>query len=660
MKIRSSTVVKSRATIPQEWSQVQRADPLTVVHVSVALVQHRAAELEHALLEGSLSCLKKFPFLFLSCAKTQPLTEAVSDPSHHRYGKHLTALEVDELVRPDKESTDAVMAWLAQCDGLNLSQLSTSPAGDWLYFPAPIFALESLLATEYFMYRHSGDGETRIRSPQWSLPHHVADHIELIDPTTAFLRPRTQSRYGAPEPEWEREGRMPTYEELVEEDLVERGKIKIPSEDDLSAEPTALEACNRLAISPLCLRVLYGTFGYSVQSQSGNKIGIVNFLGETANRSDAQRFLELYRPDAAATGAAESFEIQLVAGGEDPQGTSTPEQLEKHQGMEGALDAQYALGISWPIPLVTYNVGGLGPFRPVHDHEHAVNRNEPYLAWLQHMKTLPDPPSVVSISYAEDEKTVPPEYARRVCAEFAQLGARGVSILVASGDFGVGRTEHCFASSDGDRSGNGDNKPRFMPSFPASCPYVTAVGATRFIEPEIVGFDARSDFSSGGGFSDVFAAPDYQNTAVRGYLSKLGGQYAGLFDPAGRAYPDVAAMGYHFAVVYNGVAEMQDGTSASAPTVAAIVALLNNERRAQGLPAMGFLNPWIYAGGHRAFTDVTLGSNLGCNTSGFPATEGWDPATGFGTPVRSPFSITFLRSPFSCPSISLVQKAWPS
>ena len=32
------------------------------------------------------------------------------------------------------------------------------------------------------------------------------------------------------------------------------------------------------------------------------------------------------------------------------------------------------------------------------------------------------------------------------------------------------------------------------------------------------------------------------------------------------------------------------------------------------------------------FNDITTGSNPGCNTQGFHAAKGWDPATGVGTP----------------------------
>ena len=54
---------------------------------------------------------------------------------------------------------------------------------------------------------------------------------------------------------------------------------------------------------------------------------------------------------------------------------------------------------------------------------------------------------------------------------------------------------------------------------------------------------------------------------------------------------------------------------------------------AAGKKSLGFLNPLIYsAQGQAAFNDITTGSNPGCGTKGFPASIGWDPATGFGTP----------------------------
>lgn len=106
---------------------------------------------------------------------------------------------------------------------------------------------------------------------------------------------------------------------------------------------------------------------------------------------------------------------------------------------------------------------------------------------------------------------MPESFARRVCAEFAQLGARGVTLLFSSGDGGVGdgdsnpATQTCITN-------DGHNSTRFIPGFPASCPLcvlqcrgqgpvsrfwhsVTAVGGTHLVPEVAVSF-------SGGGFSD--------------------------------------------------------------------------------------------------------------------------------------------------------------
>jgi tripeptidyl-peptidase I len=59
------------------------------------------------------------------------------------------------------------------------------------------------------------------------------------------------------------------------------------------------------------------------------------------------------------------------------------------------------------------------------------------------------------------------------------------------------------------------------------------------------------------------------------------------------------------------------GTSASAPTFAGLVALLNDARISAGRPPLGFLNPLIYQVGDKAFNDITAGNAPGCGTPGF-------------------------------------------
>merc|ERR1712157_241959 len=97
---------------------------------------------------------------------------------------------------------------------------------------------------------------------------------------------------------------------------------------------------------------------------------------------------------------------------------------------------------------------------------------------------------------------------------FMKLAARGISIIVASGDQAVWG-----------RSGYG---PTFHPDFPASSPYVTAVGGTDFLVRSEVG-EEQAWSNGGGGFSNFFGRPRWQDSAVNSYLKSAAGG-AGLPD----------------------------------------------------------------------------------------------------------------------------------
>jgi tripeptidyl-peptidase-1 len=91
-----------------------------------------------------------------------------------------------------------------------------------------------------------------------------------------------------------------------------------------------------------------------------------------------------------------------------------------------------------------------------------TDTNEPYLDWLNYVLALNSTPQVISTSYGDDEQTVPQSYATAVCNGFAQLGARGVTLLFSSGDNGVGPKADCFTN-------DGKNTSSFLPAFPAGC-----------------------------------------------------------------------------------------------------------------------------------------------------------------------------------------------
>lgn len=535
----------------------------------------------------------------------------VSNPEHARYGQHLTESEVNELIKPTDEALELVHEWLADY-GVQPSELEYSPAKDWIKLSLPVSDVENLLDTEFSVFEHE-EGGYIVRTPEWSLPQHLHEHIDVIQPTNSFFRARAMAstlKYVKPQ-----------------------GDPKPPKPESYPSNATLSEVCDENAVTPLCLRTLYGTVDYVVQAAGKNKVGLNDFLGESNNRSDVSLFLQRYRPEAVK--AAHEFDVVVIAGGTNDQSQENATALENGTELEGNLDAETILGISWPTPLTAFTTGGSPPYTP--DLNTPTDTNEPYLTWLQYVLSHPNPPQVISTSYDDDEQTVPLSYATSVCNGFAQLGARGISLLFAAGDSGVGGDVSTCVTNDG------KNKSTFLPEFPSTCPYITAVGATMNHSPEVVAYDPENGFVGGGGFSTYFKRPSYQDNVVPKYVKSLDGAFSGLYNENGRGYPDISAQGFHFITTWNGTDVLLDGTSAATPAASAVIALINDALIAAGKPPLGFLNPWLYSKGYKAFTDITSGTAMGCGTDGFPAQKGWDAASGWGTPVSLLPSLSWVR-----------------
>ncbi|PRP74188.1 peptidase S8 and S53 domain-containing protein, partial [Planoprotostelium fungivorum] len=190
----------------------------------------------------------------------------------------------------------------------------------------------------------------------------------------------------------------------------------------------------------------------------------------------------------------------------------------------------------------------------------------------------------------------------------------------------------------------------FTPSWPASDPYVTSVGATIFREgsgEEVASIKNGALVTSGGGFSQTFSTPAYQQRAVDNWMAraKMEGTLPpnGTFSSTMRGFPDISFAGHAF-VVYqqnadgSSVETYVDGTSASAPAFSGFISALNDKLMLRGDRPMGFLNPLLYLVAQTRpdiYNDITVGDNK-CTTSecyvhGYEATEGWDPASGLGS-----------------------------
>jgi len=354
-------------------------------------------------------------------------------------------------------------------------------------------------------------------------------------------------------------------------------------------------------ITPVIIRTRYNVTSNLVATNANNSHAVAEFQGEYYSPTDLATFFKNYVPFAAPQTIASVI------------GTNKP----TDPGLEASLDVQYLMGVAPNATTWFYSYASFNFFNDL-------------LNWTSTLASSVPVPWLHSVSYGTQGDYPVNTTIQRLDTEFQKIGTRGVSVLIASGDDGSG----CQAN-EADLC-----ETTLNPSYPGSSPYVTAIGATRFLTDNSGPEGAVQAFGSGGGFFIDDSQPSYQTNAVNAYFAgKPTLPTACSYNQANRATPDGAALGdVHFQVVINGGVTSVGGTSASTPTFSAIFTLLNDIRLNAGQPTMGFLNPWIYqtaAANPTAFFDVTVGNNVvaGCGVNGgFQCTPGWDPVTGVGTP----------------------------
>lgn len=372
-------------------------------------------------------------------------------------------------------------------------------------------------------------------------------------------------------------------------------------------------------------------------SHPRNIISVVEFLGQYYNPEDLEAFFRLMGVPSWGFTAH-----PRLIGRDIPRAGSV-------YGGEAQLDIQYIMSMAQNVTTWFWSVPGT----------ELSTMQEPFLDWLMQVADSDDQssPLVHSVSYGDEEAGMPVWFKRRVNFEFMKLALRGISVLVASGDDGVSGTSVADKGPEFCRSAS--------PEFPASSPWVTAVGGTQLAkasspvcgyssgnivvtchyEGEVVCSSATGGgITSGGGFSSDFDIPWYQRHAVRSYLEQRDAPVPSRDGPwgynsTGRGYPDISALASNYLVWMGPHLESMSGTSASTPLVAAMVAQLNEKRLQLGLPALGFLNPLLYRLAERhpeVFNDIVVGNNR-CSRSrcceiGFGASRGWDAVSGVGSP----------------------------
>jgi tripeptidyl-peptidase-1 len=271
-----------------------------------------------------------------------------------------------------------------------------------------------LLGASYRLYHNANTNDTIIHTVGYALPAVLHKHIQAVAPTTYFAPTRVM--------------RQTPRRRSFREALARPASGKFV---------TARTSPGLLALKPSTLRWLYNLQGYTPAATDRNRLGVVGFGGEYPNPEDLTRFSNDF--DTASVGA--TFTVEQVNGGGYNQ---------NDPGEQANTDVQYAGTMGYPTPLIFYSTGG----------EPVPGPGDGVLELLNYLIDRPNIPQTISISYAFGSETrVPKDHAAILCNKFARLGALGVSVLVASGNHGVGEGD-CH-----DDSGN----VWFIAEFPSSC-----------------------------------------------------------------------------------------------------------------------------------------------------------------------------------------------
>jgi subtilase family serine protease len=272
-----------------------------------------------------------------------------------------------------------------------------------------------------------------------------------------------------------------------------------------------------------------------------------------------------------------------------------------------------------------------------------------------------DSAKVLSTSWGACEST---NGASLISAEgtlFEQAAAQGQSVVAATGDDG---STDCNTST-------------LAVDDPASQPFVTGVGGTTLSSlgppPTETAWNDSSirTGAGGGGVSSMHVMPSYQADAPSA-LHVVNHDSSGTqcHAPTGsycREVPDVSAdadRSTGYLIYFDGAWSANGGTSAAAPLWAALFALADASPSCKG-QAVGFANPALYGAASSSyakdFNDVTSGNNdysPDRNTSGlYPATTGYDMATGLGTPIATNLVATMcsLRTAVSVATTTMLR-----
>ena len=232
---------------------------------------------------------------------------SVSTPGSDSYGKYMEGDEVAAMLQPSTEANSAVQAWL---EGAGISNADSD--GTWVNFSTTVGIANTLLGTTFNYYEN--DGIQKLRTTSYSVPDDLADYIDLITPTTYFGKTTAQ---------------VP-------------GRMHFPKK---TVAPRQLNSSCATLITPACIKELYNVGDYKPDPNSGSRIAFGSFLNQSARTQDLSLF------EIANSIPQQGFSVQLINGGVNDQA------IDANHG-EADLDVEYIIGVSHPLPVISYITGG--------------------------------------------------------------------------------------------------------------------------------------------------------------------------------------------------------------------------------------------------------------------------------------------------------------
>lgn len=263
----SARVFDSLPAVPKGWKEVRTAKSTEPISLRIAMRQQHSAALEQAVLE-------------------------MSTPGHPNYGMHMSRDEVRSFTAPSARAVSDVTAWI---DQFNIKQ---SVDNDWITISTTVGTANKLLNTTFGWYEYESGGGPKLRTLSYSVPDNVADHVDLVQPTTRF-------------------GQLAAKRSTIFEMTIVDDDENINTVSAAAVEADINAAVCGTSITPDCLKSLYN-IKYTAKPD-GNLVAFNSYLEEYARYADLQSFETQYVP--AAKG--QNFSVQLVNGGLDDQSSTS-------------------------------------------------------------------------------------------------------------------------------------------------------------------------------------------------------------------------------------------------------------------------------------------------------------------------------------------------